>query len=284
MAKLVELIGITHSPPYVTRFRDPNEKNPGILRAKEAVHEMQERMARARPDVLVCLGNDHLSQVFMNNMPAFMVVKAERVAGPWKWEQDTGIPSYEAKVEVGLAKGIVRSGFDHGVDFAFSDEYKLDHAFCVPLSFVRPEADLPIVPIFCNVMAPPIPPARRFFEVGTQLRQIIAEYPEDLRVGVVCTGHLSLEIGGPTGSGNSAPDPEFDDAAVDNIGRGDVDGVIKEFTPERMMRAGNYTAGVLNFVALMGLAEARPADHAECVHSDILSVPFFAWDLDGGKQ
>ncbi|MSQ27370.1 MAG: extradiol ring-cleavage dioxygenase [Dehalococcoidia bacterium] len=212
-----------------------------------------------------------------------MVVKADRVAGPWRWEREGGIPSYEAAVDVGLAKAIVRGGFNHSVDFSFSDEYKLDHAFCVPLSFVRPEADLPLAPILCNVMAPPVPPARRFFEVGTRLRKIIEAYPEDLRVGVVCTGHLSLEIGGPTGSGNSAPDPEFDDAAVDLIGRGDVDGVLREFTPERMMRAGNYTAGVLNFVALMGLAEARPAGHAECVHSDILSVPFFAWDLDGGS-
>ena len=280
MAKLVELIGITHSPPYVQRFRDPGERDPGILRAKEAAQEMRTRLAAARPDVLLCLGNDHLSQVFMNNMPAFLVVKADRVHGPWRWERESGIPAYEAKVEVGLARSLVTGGFDKGVDFAFSDEYRLDHAFCVPLNFVRPEADLPIVPIFCNVMAPPVPPARRFFTVGQQLRRIIEEYPEDLRVGVVCTGHLSLEIGGPAGTGTSAPDPKFDDTAVDLIGRGNVEGVMWEFTSERLMKAGNYTAGVLNFVALMGLADGQPADHAECVHSDILSVPFFAWDLD----
>ncbi len=221
MAKLVELIGITHSPPYVQRFNDPNEQNRGILRAKQAVQEMRARLAMARPDVLLCLGNDHLSQVFMNTMPAFMVVKAARVRGPWKWELEGGIPRYEASVEVPLARAIVQSGFAHGVDFAYSDEYKLDHAFCVPLHFVRPEMDLPIVPIFCNVMAPPILPAQRFFAVGQQLRRIIEEYPQELRVGVVCTGHLSLEIGGPAGSGISAPDPEFDETAVDLIGRGD---------------------------------------------------------------
>ena len=280
MAKLVELIGITHSPPYVQRFRDPNESNPGMLRAKQAAEEMRVRLAAARPDVLLCLGNDHLSQVFMNNMPPFMVVKADRVQGPWKWELNSGIPRYDAAVQVDLAKSIVQGGFDKGVDFAFSDEYKLDHAFCVPLNFVRPEADLPIVPIFCNVMAPPVPPAHRFFTVGQQLKQLVEEFPQDMRVAVVCTGHLSLEIGGPTGTGTSAPDLDFDHLAVDLIGRGDVDGVMREFTMPRFINAGNYTSGVLNFVALMGMAGAQPAQHAECVSSDILSVPFFAWDLE----
>ena len=83
------------------------------------------------------------------------------------------------------------------LDFAYSDEFVVDHAFSVPLNFMRPQGDLPIVPLFLNFLAPPVPPARRYLKLGKIVRRIIEEYPEDLRVAVICTGHMTNGVGGP---------------------------------------------------------------------------------------
>ncbi|MEK7216284.1 MAG: extradiol ring-cleavage dioxygenase [Chloroflexota bacterium] len=283
MAQLVEVIGVTHNPMYCRRIIDPNETNPGVLRVRDGFGEMRQTLAAAKPDVLISIGNDHLNQLFMDNMPAFMVGKAPVAAGSFTWEYASGVPPYQTSVDVPLAKGIITGGYDNGVDFSYSDEFRFDHSFTIPLAYIRPEADLSVVPIFCNVMCPPIPPAKRFFQVGQALRKVIAEYPSDARSGVLCSGHLSVELGGPRGMGST--DPGFDDWGTEIVGTGDVDRALRELTYDRFWQAGNYTAGFLTFVLLMGLVDGRPASHWEVVHSDTNSAPFFTWDLhkESGK-
>lgn len=277
MAELVEIIGVTHNPIYYPRMQNPDEKNPGVLRVKQGFADTRQKLADARPDVLLCIGNDHLNQLFMDNMPAFIIGKGPETAGTWSWERRMSVPDYRAKTDVSLAKSIIHRGFDHGVDFAFSDELRVDHAFTIPLDLLRPERDLPVVPLICNVMAPPIPPARRFYQVGEALRSIVDEYPTDVRVAVVCSGHLSVEIGGPRGAGST--DPEFDRWSVELVGKGDVEAVCRDLTFERFWLAGNYTAGFLTLVMLLGLARGRAASHYETVYSDTNSAPFLTWDL-----
>jgi protocatechuate 4,5-dioxygenase beta chain len=278
VAKLVEIIGIGHNPLMHLRLTNSGDQSPEVVKLRERFGELQQRLTDARPDVLLCIGNDHLNTLFMDNMPAFLVGKSPHAEGPWDWELDLGLPSYEAPVDVSLAKGIVSGGFNHSVDFAFSDEFKIDHAHTIPLKHLRPQMDLPIVPIFCNVMAPPIPTARRFYQVGEALRDIIEELPADSRVAAVCSGHLSVEIGGAR-STMGACDPEFDYWSVDMVGRGDVEAVCRELTFERFWQSGNYTAGFLTFVMLLGLARGIPASLYDIMPMGPANNPFFVWDL-----
>ena len=142
--------------------------------------------------------------------------------------------------------------------------------------------DLPIVPIFTNVMAPPIPPARRFYELGNALRKMIAELPADKRVGVLSSGHLAIEIGGPK-EGRSSSDPAFDRRMMHLVGSGDVETVIEEATWDRMMASGNVTPGFLNFVLLMGLADGKPPSVSGVRFPKSKgSVPYMAWDVEAG--
>ena len=216
----------------------------------------------------------------MDNMPAFLIGKAPRAEGPFPHEMRTfGIAPYRADVEVDVAKSMLQLAPKMGVDFSFSDEFRIDHAFTVPLNFIRPEMDLPIVPIFTNVMAPPVPPAQRFFEVGKAIRRMIDELPSSKRVGVLSSGHLAIEIGGPK-EGRSSSDPEFDRRMMNLVGRGDVKNVIKEATWEKMMASGNVTPGFLNFVLLMGLANGKaPSISGVRFPKSKGSVPYMAWDI-----
>jgi protocatechuate 4,5-dioxygenase beta chain len=282
MAQLVEIIGISHSPnfPGLISQRDPE---PAVVQAAQDYELMRKRMAGVRPDVLVVIASDHLNQFFMDNMPAFLIGKAPKAEGPFPHERRTfGIAPYRTDIDVDVAKSLLQLGSKMGVDFSFSDEFRIDHAFTVPLNFIRPEMDLPIVPLFTNVMAPPVPSARRFYEVGKAIRRMIEDLSLDKRVGVLSSGHLAIEIGGPK-EGRSSSDPEFDRRMMELVGRGDAEAIIAEATWDRMMASGNVTPGFLNFVLLMGLADGKaPSISGVRFPKSKGSVPYMAWDVEAG--
>jgi protocatechuate 4,5-dioxygenase, beta chain len=279
MGKLVGVFGVTHSPLFA-RIKNPKFDSPAAAKVREQFEKERAELDKARPDVLLCIANDHLGQFFLENMPPFLIGKSPVARGTFPWERHWGAPDYVANVDVDLARNLIQRGFDHGVDFAFSDEFHIDHAFTMPLDNLRPERDLPIVPIFCNVMAPPIPPAKRFFAIGEAIGRIIGEYPKETRVAVVSSGHLSVEIGGPR---EPSPDAEFDFWATRIVGEGDVDQAVHKLTMDRLLKAGNYTAGFLTFVPLMGIVGGKPASFWDCMDlTDTVKcrIPFFRWTMD----
>lgn len=278
MAQIATIMGVTHSPPLPKLIMGEVPAYRGVAAAFD---DMRRRLAATRPDLILVLGCDHLNQFFMNNMPAFLVGKAPSSLGPFQHERDrAGMPSYQVSIDQHAARTIIEEGFTENVDFAFADECVIDHSFTVPLCLLRPEADLPIVPVFSNVMAPPFPPAARFHRVGQALRAIVDRLPAGQRVAVVASGHLSTEVGGPrlrAGLSADRPDPAFDKAAMAMFAAGDTEGMLQLATAERMAAAGNVTSAFLNFVMLMGFAGDRPADQAE----EIIGSPFLTWDAEG---
>ena len=253
MAHLVEIIGITHNPLLPRMLAQPSD-DPAMGEIQADYDLMRTRLAESKPDAIVVIASDHLNQWFMNNMPAFLVGKSPRAKGPFPHEKRVfGLGDYEAPVNVELARWFVAEGFDRGVDFAFSEEFVIDHAFTVPMAFVRPEGDIPIVPVWTNVMAPPLPPASRFYAVGKALRELIESSPLDLRVAVVSSGHLAVEVGGPK-LATASPDVAFDERMMALIAAGKSEEVVHEASLDKLMDAGNVTPGFLNYVMLIGLA------------------------------
>ena len=80
MAKLVTIIGITHNPFMPRLFQQPQQP-PGAAKVKERIAMMRQKLADAKPDVLITIGNDHLHQFFMDNMPPFMIGKMDAYDG-----------------------------------------------------------------------------------------------------------------------------------------------------------------------------------------------------------
>jgi len=278
MARLVEIIGVTHNPFLPALFRENPDIEPGIRAAHENFVLTREKLKQARADVLIVIASDHFNQWFMDNMPPFIVGKSPSAHGPFPHEvRDHKLSEYHTDVDMDLAKTLIREGFQKGVDFAFSDEFMIDHAFTIPLSLIRPEMDLPIVPIFTNVMAPPIPPAQRFYDVGLAIRAIIDELPSDQRVGVIASGHMSLELGGP--KSNQSPAPEFDRQIMAWISEGNAPAVIGGATWERMLQAGNATPAFINYVLLLGLARGAPASYVDLNLCSFAASGFMTWEL-----
>ena len=44
------------------------------------------------------------------------------------------------------------------VDVAFCEEWKFDHGIMVPLHFLTPKFDLPVIPVNINCQGPPLTP------------------------------------------------------------------------------------------------------------------------------
>jgi len=117
--------------------------DPGIRAALENFNLTREELKQARPDVLIVVGSGHLNQWFMDNMPPFTIGKAPATDGPFPHEvRRFNLSEYHTDVNMDLAKTLVREGFQKEVDFAFSDEFMIDHAFTIPLSLIRPEMNL----------------------------------------------------------------------------------------------------------------------------------------------
>jgi protocatechuate 4,5-dioxygenase, beta chain len=281
MGKLVEIIGVTHTP-FLPKILAEAEAGSTAEVVRDEYAWMREKLADAKPDLIITVASDHLNQWFTDNMPAFLVGKSASAQGPFPHEmKNFGLAPYEAQIDQQAATCLVEEGWKARVDLAFTDEFRMDHAFTVPLNFVRPEADVPIVPIFTNVMAVPVPPPLRFYQVGEALRSMIEALPGDKRVAVVSSGHLSVELGGPK-MGRGPADLEFDNRMMEIIGSGDYDTLLKEATPERMLQAGNVTAGFLNYILLCGVSNGKaPTDSGVHYLGGTLSssTPHMAWDV-----
>ena len=218
-----------HAPPVLLRTSKlpPDEAPPFAAEWVRKVEAYRETLARARPDVLVMVGSDHFHQLWLDNMPQFLVGKAPFYdANFYNEEREFGLPRLLLTGHEELSAYVLREGLDAGFDLAFSNELRVDHSITCPIFTVRPQNDLPIVPIYTNIFAPPLPRPDRFVQLGRDASgRSSTPGPVDLRVAVIGTGHLSLELGGPRQFGPHGPDPEFDAQAVEWIGNGDIDGV-----------------------------------------------------------
>lgn len=234
-------------------------------------------LEEARPDAVVVVASDHFRQLTTSLMPAFMVGKAPAMRGTHPNEERAfGLPAVSLPGHPELASAILgRHVLAGSFDFAFSDEPWLDHGFVVPLLYLLPGLDLPVVPIHTNANAPPIPPAGRFHDLGRHLAEVIARRPE--RVALVASCHLAYEIGGPRQFTGASTDPEFDAAVVRLAAAGDSAGLIDLCSYDRMLAAGNVTFQVLNLLACLGATGDRPAAVAEAVGCRFGREPFFAW-------
>jgi protocatechuate 4,5-dioxygenase beta chain len=263
--------------------------HPGALPALAAFARLRESLAASRPDVIVMVGSDHLNQWFMNNMAPFMIGKASRLKGPFPSEMRSwGLEPCDVAVDGVLARHILKDGMNRGVDFAYSDEFTADHSFTIPLNFLRPEADLAVVPVFINLLAPPVPPGWRYAQVGAAIRAAIESDGSDKRVALIVTGHMSNSVGGPGMLRlQTEPESEWDRSMWSLIRDNNVETIVARSTWDQLYAHGNGTPGFLGYVLAFGAASGRPLSDAELVATTAQpAVAFLAWDeaaLNGGR-
>jgi protocatechuate 4,5-dioxygenase beta chain len=278
MTDLVGVAGLTHNPLMWSTLLDGTPQD--LVTTAELVASFRDRVARLAPDAIVLVASDHLHMLVTANMPAFMIGKGPRIRAVHPSEERSfGLSRTTIAGHPGLARHLLERALSASFDFAFSDEPWLDHSFVIPLLFLTPELDVPVVPVFTNANSPPIPSAVRFAQLGEHLASAIASAPGADRVLVVGSGHLAYELGGPRQFLGVSPDKEFDRMAISWMSHGDLDAAVSGSTFDRLTSAGNETYQFLNFVTCLAAAGSRPAIVAAGPESRFGALPFFWWEL-----
>jgi aromatic ring-opening dioxygenase catalytic subunit (LigB family) len=172
-----------------------------------ALRSLGESMRETQPDALVVIAAEHFANFFFNNMPAFAVGMAEQYAGPIEDSDWLKIAKTTVPGAPDLSRRIIQNMM-HSVDIATSEEWAFDHGIMVPLHFLTPQFDLPVIPCNINCQGPPLAPLRRAWAFGEALRRACDAVPE--RIAVLATGGISHWPATPdSGKINAEWDAEF---------------------------------------------------------------------------
>lgn len=203
----------TNHGPGITSRRDtaPEEEIAPFFQGWERLHQ---RVTDANLDALIMISSDHIQNLYMDNMPAFIIGLGDEFPGPTEDEHFVKIPKTVVPGAPDLAAALADEMMET-VDLAYSGELALDHGFMVPLHFLTPGYEVPVVPIIINCMYPPYPKLNRAYELGRALRRAANLRSE--RIGLLGTGGLSHWPAAPL-SGKVAEDwdKEFLAAMVAN--------------------------------------------------------------------
>ncbi|NKB19852.1 MAG: extradiol ring-cleavage dioxygenase [Alphaproteobacteria bacterium] len=203
----------TNHGPGITARREtaPEDEVAPFFEGFERLHQ---RIEAAKLDALVMVSSDHIQNLYMDNMPAFIIGLGDSFPGPTEDEHFLKIPKTIVPGAPDLAAALADEVMET-VDLAYSGELALDHGFMVPLHFLTPDYDVPVVPLIINCMFPPYPKLGRAYELGRALRRAIDQQPG--RIGLLGTGGLSHWPAAPL-SGKVAVewDREFLDAMTAN--------------------------------------------------------------------
>jgi protocatechuate 4,5-dioxygenase, beta chain len=287
MARLSAVLATTHHPFFhkLTELTPPEEQPPFAAEWKRKVLAYRETLTAAQPDVLVMVGSDHFHQFFADNYPTFLIGKQARYDATFYNEvREFSMPTYELQGHEELSGFMFQGLLDRGFDFSISHELKIDHSIICPIITTRPQADLPVVPVYTNIFAPPLPSAKRFYDLGRAIRSIIEEWPADVNVAAVGSGHLSLELGGPRMFGEHGPDPEWDLQAIRWLAEGDVGSILEDVTWESMTAAGNATPGFLDLVLMLGIAGPEKAAYVDDLDLFHTREMYMTWYPEGDPR
>ena len=198
------------APAHSQALQTPEVLSQRYDAAQAAMDRVADAIAAARLDVLFIVGDDQTELFRTSNNPAIAIFHGPTIrntrrepAAPgdpwlktarmWRHEPDA---DRDYPVRGDLAAWLTRQLCDRDFDIAAMDGLEPGqsegHAFQFVHRRLLRGAELPVVPVILNTFdAPNQPTPRRCVALGSALRELVALWPEDLRVGVIASGGLS---------------------------------------------------------------------------------------------
>ncbi|SFM71759.1 3-carboxyethylcatechol 2,3-dioxygenase [Marinobacter zhejiangensis] len=148
------------------------------------IDEARKRIETFDPELVLLFSPDHYNGFFYDIMPSFCIGTHARAIG------DFGTAAGELTVPAELSEQAAQHVMNAGVDVALSHRMQVDHGFAQPLEFLLGGLDkLPVIPVFINSVAVPLPSFQRARLLGDALGQYLASLNK--RVLIIGSGGLS---------------------------------------------------------------------------------------------
>ena len=217
-----------------------------------AFEDMRDAIHTSGAEALIVVAAEHFANFFMNNMPSFAIGMADSYPGPIEDPEWLKIPKFRAPGNRDLSQRLITEVMQT-VDVAYAEEWKFDHGIAVPLSFLTPDYDLPIVPVNINCQGPPLAPLKRAWALGEALRRAAESVPE--KVAIVGTGGISHWPATPdSGKINEAWDRDF----MDRWCRNDKTALLDYDDTTVYLDAGQGGFEIRTFLAISAAANGAP--------------------------
>ena len=221
----VALICASHTPLMQDGEATPDTR----ARVSEAFAALAAQVEAFKPEVIVQFAPDHFNGFFYDLMPAFCVGAGANSLGDWGG--GTGPLPVPEDFAIEILEATRAAGFDPAVSYRM----QVDHGFVqIWEAMFGTFGKVPIVPIFVNCAAPPVPTYDRARLFGEAVGRFVAKTGK--RVLFAASGGLSHDPPVPAIKG--AP-PEIRERLID--GRNPTD-AARELRESRVMEAGRLAA------------------------------------------
>lgn len=252
--------------PSVEKELRPEVWDRKYRRGQEAVAELTQRLAKARPDVAVVIGDDQREIFGDEGTPTFgcflgdelidqppsaeareRIPKGIRAASWAAHSEQPTVHRTSAALSQHLVTALVAADFDVLTFTRQPGKTTLGHAFTFPRYRLGLPPETPIAPVFVNTYYPPnVPSAERCYRFGQIIGQAVASWPDDARVAIIASGGLSHFV----------VDEELDHRVLDGLVAGDPEPLCS--IPRNMLRSGS--SEILNWITAAGaLGKMRAA-------------------------
>jgi 2,3-dihydroxyphenylpropionate 1,2-dioxygenase len=234
---------------------------PGITGRRDLCENIEKRdefygyLERQRQDIedsgaeaLIVVAAEHFANFFMNNMPAFCIGIGETYEGPIEDPEWLKIAKSKVPGAPELGTRIVREVMQT-VDVAYAEEWKFDHGIMVPLNFLTPRYDLPIIPVNINCQGPPLTPLHRAWAFGEALRRACDAVPE--KIALVGTGGVSHW---PATPDSGKINEEWDRQFLGQLMRQEKDALLSYSDEETYAQAGQGGFEIRTYIAAAAAA------------------------------
>jgi Catalytic LigB subunit of aromatic ring-opening dioxygenase len=261
------------APPGAQALQTPQVLSQRYDAAQAAMDRVRDAIAAARLDVLLVVGDDQTELFRTTNNPAIAIFhgatirntarESARPGDPWvksarMWRHEPEADR-EYPVKADLAAWLIRRLCDRDFDIAAMDGLQPGqfegHAFQFVHRRLMHEAQrstLPVIPVILNTFDPPNQPTpRRCVALGHALRELIAEWPQDLRVGAIASGGLSHFV----------VDEQLDAQVIDALRRKDCD-ALAALDPKQL-QAGS--SEIRNWIVVGALARDLELDQVDYI-------------------
>jgi 3-O-methylgallate 3,4-dioxygenase len=252
---------LASAPAHAETLVTPEAMTRRFKEVQDAMLRLKAEIAAAKLDVLIICGDDQYELFQDRHMPSIGIYYGETIrnrarAGsmPEDWFKRAQMRRFEEDADVHypchrplarrLIEGLVEREFDIAAVEGLEGDQHEGHAY----SFVHRwylkgngAPMLPVIPIFLNTYNPPNQPyPKRCVRLGAALRELIALYPEDIRVGLLASGGLS----------HFTVEEELDRAVIDALRRKDID-FLARLDPRRLQSGSSE---IRNWIVLAAAA------------------------------